>query len=134
MLLEACTAVGACCLTHRHTSTGTGSNTVPQSAIDKATEFAFQKHDCTMPFSSVTKYRQLLHELYSQLFHQCCRVEEGEMGLAFPSPLLPAPLIVCNFLISAEIQIRRSKIKEVEYCHQYYQNLKSDILLKLAFK
>lgn len=56
------------------------------------------------------KWRQLPPELYPRHSHQCCWVEEGERGLASPSPLSPAPLIVCSCFVCAEIKIRRSKM------------------------
>lgn len=110
LLLEACIAVAACCLTHGHTSTGTALNAASCSTVCHwPNRICLSNLDCTFwPFSSATKYRQLLHELYPQLFISA--VKEGEMGLACPSPLFPAPFIVWNCLISAEIQIRRNKI------------------------
>lgn len=127
LLLEACTAVEACCLARGHTSKGTGSNTASYPIVCRwpRNRICLSNLVSATPFSSATKYNWCMNSTY----------RKEEMGLACPSPLLQAPFIVCNCLISAEILIRRNKIiKKVEYCYQYYQNLMSDILLKLAFK
>lgn len=134
LLLEACTAVEACCLAHGHTRTGTGSNAAscPTLCHWSSNRICLSDLDCATLFSSSTKYRQLLHELYPQLFISA--VKKGEMGLTCLSPLFPAPFICAIARSLQKYKSEEELITEVEYCYQYYQNLMSHILLKLAFK
>lgn len=137
LLLEACTAVEACCLAHGHTNTGTGSNAAscPTLCHWPSNRICLSDLDCAFSetlFSSATKYRQLLHELYAQLFISA--VKEEEMGLTCLSPLFPAPSICAIAWSLQKYKSEEELITEVEYCYQYYPDLMSDILLRLAFK